>query len=289
MKIKKVALIAGLLGSGIAHAFMPQSGTWVMTSEQNGKPGRGLAIDVQDNTLVLQMYAYEADGKATFYMTSGAIENDSFAAPLNKYKGGRYLGSGDLSGQEDGSPGMVSMRFESGTKGYITLPGEAEKEISRFNFAYGTDPQGLKGIWLFSPLNSVSPVADFVKLERVGAATTNGTGVMGSSDGRFGCEHQVSGGAAGTVLCAKVSATGTLQRGFQFTYSVNDGEGYYVNSAGQRASIATMRRLGNRASIGTGIIIKSEESDQPSGSPNPQTSVLQEQIQKLSESSSLQD
>lgn len=289
MEIKKVALIAGLLGAGIAHAFMPQSGTWVMTSEQNGKPGRGLAIDVQDNTLVLQMYAYEADGKATFYMTSGTIENDSFAAPLNKYKGGRYLGSGDLSGQVDGSPGKVSMRFESGTKGYITLPGEAEKEITRFSFAYGTDSQGLKGIWLFSPLNSVSPVADFIKLERVGAATANGTGVMGTSDGRFGCEHQVSGGAAGTVLCAKVSATGALQRGFQFTYSVNDGEGYYVNSAGQRASIATMRRLGNRASIGTGIVIKSEESDQPSGSPNLQASALQEQIQKLSESSSLQD
>lgn len=260
MIFKKIAWLGALLGTGLAQAFAPQTGTWIVTSEVNGKPGRGLAIDVQDNTLVMQMYAYDASGNATFYMTSGTLANDQYAAPLNKYRGGRYLGSGELSGKEDGSAGTVSMRFVSGTKGYITLPGEAEKEISRFNFAYGNDPEGLKGIWIFSPLNSLTPTSDFFRLEKLQAATANGNGLITTAAGTFGCEYQVSGAAVGTVICAKVSAAGKLLGGYQFSYSVNEGEGYYLNSAGVRASIATMHRLANRTDVGTGILLKSESS-----------------------------
>lgn len=271
MVFKKIVLVGALLGTGLAQAFSPQSGTWIVTSEQNGKPGRGLAIDVQDNTLVMQMYAYDTNGNATFYMTSGTLANDRYSAALNKYRGGRYLGSGDLTGKEDGSAGTVSMRFESGTKGFITLPGEAEKEISRFNFAYGNDPQGLKGIWIFSPLNSLTPTSDFLKLEKVQAATANGNGLITTAAGTFGCEYQVSGSAAGTVICAKVSAAGKLLGGYQFSYSVNEGEGYYLNSAGARASIATMHRVANRSDVGTGIVLKTEANDEaaaPAINPN---------------------
>ncbi|WP_429951333.1 hypothetical protein ACQYWY_06670 [Comamonas sediminis] len=261
MILKKFAVVGALLGTSLAYAFAPQTGTWIMTSEVNGKPGRGLAIDVQDNTLVMQMYAYDASGNATFYMTSGTLANDRYSAPLNKYRGGRYLGSGDLSGKEDGSAGTVSIRFESGTKGYITLPGEAEKEISRFNFAYGNNPEGLKGIWIFSPLNSLTPTSDFFRLEKMQAATANGNGLITTAAGTFGCEYQVSGAAVGTVICAKVSTAGRLLGGYQFSFSVNEGEGYYLNSTGARASIATMHRLANRADTGTGIVLKTETND----------------------------
>lgn len=261
MVFKKIVLLGALLGTGLAQAFSPQSGTWIVTSEQNGKPGRGLAIDVQDNTLVMQMYAYDTNGNATFYITSSTLANDRYSAALNKYRGGRYLGSGDLTGKEDGSAGTVSMRFESGTKGFITLPGEAEKAISRFNFAYGNDQQGLKGIWLFSPLNSTTPIGDFVRLEKTHAPGENGNGLITTAEGTFGCEYQVKGSGAGTVICAKVTLAGKLLYGYQFTYSVNEGEGYYVKSASQ-GSLATMRRLGNRAGIGTGITIKTEPSDE---------------------------
>ncbi|MEG3044175.1 MAG: hypothetical protein RR849_06570 [Comamonas sp.] len=262
MIFKKIVWVGALLGTGLAQAFAPQTGTWIVTSEVNGKPGRGLAIDVQDNTLVMQMYAYDASGNATFYMTSGPLANDRYSAPLNKYRGGRYLGSGELSGKEDGSAGTVSMRFVSGTKGYITLPGEAEKEISRFNFAYGNDRDGLKGIWLFSAANSLTPTADFFRLEKAAPATQYGNGVIVSSDGSMACEQQVSGNAAGTVVCAKVSSTGRVLRGYQFVYSVNEGEGNLVTSTGQVTSIAAMRRLANRTDIGTGILLKSESSEE---------------------------
>jgi len=65
----------------------------------------------------------------------------------------------------------------------------------------------------------------------------------------------------GTVICAKVSTAGRLLGGYQFSFSVNEGEGYYLNSTGARASIATMHRLANRADTGTGIVLKTEAND----------------------------
>ena len=262
MKIK--ATIASLLGAatilsaGPACAFMPQAGTWVVTSENNGQPGRGFGIDVQNNTLVMQMYGYEASGSPTFYLSAGTLTNNQYSAPLNTYSGGRYLGSGDRTGAQTGDAGNVLMRFESGTVGYITFPGETEKQIQRFSFAYNTSPESLKGIWIFSPLNSLTPTSDFVKLTNVASATANGTGLVISTDGRMACEHQILGSAAGSVLCVRLTTAGKLERGYPFTYSVNDGEGLYVNGAGTTSSIAVMRRLGNSSDIGTGITIKDE-------------------------------
>lgn len=84
----KIAAIALLWGTGIAHAYMPQAGTWVVTSELDGKPGRGLAIDVQNDTLLMQMYAYEANGEPTFYLAVGKMVDSSATAELTRYTGG---------------------------------------------------------------------------------------------------------------------------------------------------------------------------------------------------------
>lgn len=83
----KIAAIALLWGTGIAHAYMPQAGTWVVTSELDGKPGRGLAIDVQNDTLLMQMYAYEASGEPTFYLAVGKMVDSSATAELTRYTG----------------------------------------------------------------------------------------------------------------------------------------------------------------------------------------------------------
>ena len=73
---KRIAAVACVVFSGGVYAFTPQSGTWVINGELNGAPGRGLAIDVQENTLLMQMYAYERSGEPTFYMASGSLENN---------------------------------------------------------------------------------------------------------------------------------------------------------------------------------------------------------------------
>lgn len=258
--LKKLVVASALACVGVAHAFAPQAGTWVVSSELNGKPGRGLAIDVQGTTLVMQMYAYDANGNATFYLTSGTIANHKYAGTLNKYRGGRYLGSADRAGQDNGNDGVVSMRFESGTKGYITLPNEAEKEISRFSFGFSSSPDSLKGIWLLTPLNSSTPTADFVKLETQMDATAYGTGMVATTDYRFACENLVRGPNAGLVMCLKLNASGKLAQVYYFNYSVNDGEGVSGLTATTANDLLVVRRLTTSNTEGTGITFKDADA-----------------------------
>ena len=76
-----------------ARNFTPQAGTWIITSENNGQPGRGLAIDVQGNTLFLQVYGYEKNGDSTFYIAAGKMDGNRFSGPLTSYSGGQSFGS----------------------------------------------------------------------------------------------------------------------------------------------------------------------------------------------------
>ncbi|WP_422848334.1 hypothetical protein ACOYR4_00895 [Acidovorax sp. M14] len=259
MRSKKLMAVVLLSGAGLAQAFAPQAGTWVVSSELDGKPGRGLAIDVQNDTFVMQMYAYESSGQPTFYLATGKIANDQVAAPLIRYTGGRYLGSGPLSGKEAGNVGTVRFRFTSGATGYITLPGESEKAISRFNFGYAFAASSLVGIWALTSLGSEGLVADAAQLTSNLGPTSTGNGLVATSDGLFGCEHQTSGGLAGNVLCIKINAQGQLQRSYVFAYSVNEGEGYSQRSGTGTQQLLSVRRLTTPQGVGTGLVYKSDE------------------------------
>ncbi len=273
---KKILAAATLLGCGLAHAFMPSNGTWVVTSELNGKPGRGLAIDAQNGTLVLQMYAYEPSGQPTFYMTSGALTNNRFAAPLIRYQGGRYLGSGPMSGSEDRNMGQVSMRFTSGVSGFITLPGEQEVAISRFNFGYPAVASSLRGIWTMTSIGSEGLQTLGVELIRQTSATSNGNGLMTSGDGLFGCEHQVRGALAGETLCVWINSSGQILRSYRFVYSVNDGEGTSSTNGNRPNQRLVIKRLTTPQDVGTGIVYEN------SAPAEPVYTALHEHIENLS-------
>ena len=64
------------LPSYAARDFTPQLGTWIVSSELDGKPGRGLAIDVQGNTFFMQVFGYEKTGDATFYTATGQMDGN---------------------------------------------------------------------------------------------------------------------------------------------------------------------------------------------------------------------
>lgn len=132
------ALVVGALlaafGAQAAGDFTVQNGNWVVTSELNGEPGRGMAIDVQDGTLVMQVYNYEASGQPTFHMSFGAMDGNHYRGALHRYKNGRYYGSDPRSATEDGSAGDVQVDFESATTGTIQFPGEEALAISRYKF-----------------------------------------------------------------------------------------------------------------------------------------------------------
>lgn len=126
------ALGLSLSPSWAARSFTPQAGTWVISDEVDGKPGRGLAIDVQGNTIFMQVFAYEKNGDATFYTATGQMEGNSVTAPLMRYKNGRSLGGPMQDAVEDQSMGQVTVSFRNGLKGTLQFPGESAVAIERF-------------------------------------------------------------------------------------------------------------------------------------------------------------
>jgi len=137
-----LAAIAFSLAAPIAaHAFQPESGMWIVSDELDGKPGRGFNLDVQGDTLVLSFYGYLPSGAAQWYLTSGTIKDDKFTGSLATYEGGMAFGAGRRqSAHQIGSAGQVSIAFKTASTGTITLPGEAAKNITRFNFNRPTPP-----------------------------------------------------------------------------------------------------------------------------------------------------
>ena len=246
------------MGAGLVHAFSPQAGTWIVTSEMDGKPGRGFGIDVQNTTLVMQMYAYESSGQPTFYLAVGDVVDNKVTAPLNKYSGGRFFGSGARSGTAAGSAGNVSVRFTSGTTGFITFPNEPEVAISRFNFGYGAVAESLRGFWTLNSIGTEGLQSDLVELTTNIGATANGSGAMANANQTFGCEHQVRGNLAGNVLCVKLF-NGQVVRTYVFVYSVNEGEGYSLASATSTQQMLHIRRLTTPKGVGTGLLYKDAE------------------------------
>ncbi|EHL21892.1 hypothetical protein KYG_15750 [Acidovorax sp. NO-1] len=227
--LKPLVFLSWLMLSALAHAFVPQSGTWVVSSELNGAPGRGLAIDVQGSTLVMQMYGYESNGNPTFYMAAGTLVNNTITTKLGRYSGGRYLGSGPRSGVENGSPGNVSMRFTSGLTGFITLPGEGEVAIKRFEFGLTKAPSDLLGLWLYIAEDGGDGTGDFVTLSRSVGNTSGGTGFVVDPARQLGCEFRAVDDGPYNMYCGTISGS-TVHWIAKIKVSGNEGEGVTLDT-----------------------------------------------------------
>ena len=243
-----------------AHAFVPQGGSWIISEELNGKPGRGFAIDVQNDVMGVQVYAYESNGQPSFYMAVGRLsEGNVFDTKLNRYEGGRYLGSGDRTGVERGSPGNVRIRFVSGTLGYITLPGESEKEIKRFQYGYDNTAQALLGLWSVVYANEAGKIEhDPIELTRVTNGSSFSNGMAVSYDGLFACEQMIRGTDAGKTQCVKFRSSTSSEsvRSFVMQWSVNMGEGDWRNTNGSDLGAVYANRLMQNSGRITGILRK---------------------------------
>lgn len=250
--LRTIALACGLIGTAFsasaAGTFTVQNGTWVVTSEVNGQPGRGMAIDVQDGILVMQVYNYDNTGQPTFHLSFGAMSGNHYSGTLQRYKNGRYYGSGPLDAVEAEAPaGTVQIDFDSASTGTIQFPGESPVAISRFNFDQIPSGQFTRTSiaderWLmaelddtgkpinallvntaalvFSPSPQAYPALTSVQsyLDGTTSAPTNCT--YSSSTGYFSCAIAF-GGASGTRtlqwakhlegMSGKISGAGTCQ------------------------------------------------------------------------------
>jgi hypothetical protein len=113
---------------------LPQTGLWAIQAEINGSPGRGFAIELQHGTFVITIFGFDQTGAGEFYQAAGALSDSTFSGTLDYYKGGTAFGGALQQASWAGSAGPVVVKFTDSTHGTITLPGETEKVISKFNW-----------------------------------------------------------------------------------------------------------------------------------------------------------
>ncbi|WP_395027449.1 hypothetical protein [Comamonas odontotermitis] len=168
--------------SWAARDFTPQAGTWVISDELDGKPGRGLAIDVQGNTFFMQVFGYEKNGDATFYTATGQMEGNNITVPLKRYQGGRSFGGGAQDAVEDGSPGSVTVSFDNGLQGTVQFPGEAKVAIERFQmksaeFEMRYTEKGMRRVFLIGTFDAEAQHHFFSELT-IGNSGVAGEGMV---------------------------------------------------------------------------------------------------------------
>lgn len=132
-----------------AQDISPFNGLWAIDEENNGGPGRGFQLDVQNDIIVLTFYGYQESGPATFYIASGSFNqgSNSITMPLNEFAGGTAFGQAFKNAEFVGSAGDVTIDFTDMAHGEICLPGESCKAVSALNF--GLNPvDELLGEWI---------------------------------------------------------------------------------------------------------------------------------------------
>lgn len=144
-RFARPALIAlsGVLGSSL-HAFKPEDGVWWNPAE----PGRGYAIEIQDNVLFFAGYLYDGNGNSQWYTAAGTIDYSRsnplcgdrvcFIGQLDAFVGGQCITCPPRSPQaRPGAGGSLRILFDNeiqarlswGPNLSITIP------IQRFDFA----------------------------------------------------------------------------------------------------------------------------------------------------------
>ena len=142
--------IYSCVGMGATHStILPTSGAWIIEAENHGMPGRGIFLDIQDETVIVQTSDYLPNGEATFHMGAGVLTSsntlsgDTTASmSLFQYGGGRYFGGPAQTGREVSRDGELKLAFSPiyGTKftdfatGDIQLPKESTQRIKRLQF-----------------------------------------------------------------------------------------------------------------------------------------------------------
>ena len=187
-------LVMGLFGlvvSQCATAFtiMPQDGIWGVDSETTLAVGRAFVLETAGPVTVVTFYNYNAAGAPTFYVGGGLLSTtNTVAVNFSEPRGGTCLGCVATSGSLLSSPGAALFEFTSSTTGFVTLPREARKAISKANLGFAAAPNGLIGGWAFTYLTGPTSqaLADYVQLMTVIPGTATGSGIVSNSTNTIG-------------------------------------------------------------------------------------------------------
>lgn len=156
--------------SSSAMAVNPKVGVWWSPTE----PGRGFVFDGSGSTLAMQAYTYDSTGQAQWYLAVGQLTNNgaNWSGTLQKYKDGQCFGCAYKPSQENGTDGVITIRFTSDTAGVLTMPNGLQSNIEAF-FPVGTFPSGT------SP--TTSNLAATYQCTATGSGSGTGTVIIGAT------------------------------------------------------------------------------------------------------------
>ncbi len=194
-------------------------------------------MEIQDELLVLELYAYQAGGMAQWYLASGPMTNSGqdFRGTLDKYVGGQCISCSFSSPTRVGDDGAISIHFMSETSASVTFAGGVTTTIQPFNFGFGDPPQGLLGEWVFIHDNASTFAVKYELTTLVGpSASGNGVvggHVVGNPENIAVCELQTSGAFAGQVVCGDIDGQGNVSNAFLFSFGLDQTYAGYRFSA----------------------------------------------------------
>ena len=216
MRLNKViALLFFLTATLRVDAFniRPVDGLWNFDSETSLAVGRAFNFELTGNVLVMTLYGYNAQRAPTFYVAAGVLDSSNrMVATMSEPQGGTCLGCAPTSGRLLSTPGVALFEFTTSTTGFVTLPGEARKAVSKVIVAWPVAPRGLLGVWTmtYMILSNASSIAvtDVVVLNNVMAGTSTGNGIVGDPTWTTICELKTSGPLYGSVFCVRLLPNG---------------------------------------------------------------------------------
>jgi hypothetical protein len=148
-----LSLLFALMGP--AHAITPESGWWWNPNAS----GTGYNIEIQDNMLAVATYVFDASGAPTYYISAGAMSNDStYSGTLNLYTGGQCVGCA-YKAPSGAAAGTITIKFSSAQQGTLTMNGGAPISIQRFGFGVNAAaPYAVMGEWAITEGGKSYPV-----------------------------------------------------------------------------------------------------------------------------------
>jgi subtilisin len=110
-------------------ALIPETGWWWNPAES----GRGFAIEVRDGKLFFAAYLYEDGGRASWYISTGPMAGASYSGSLQFFGNGQPLAGSYRSPTFLGSPGTMSLQFNTTRTATLAWPG-GTVPIQRYPF-----------------------------------------------------------------------------------------------------------------------------------------------------------
>lgn len=227
--MSKVFTILSLLFAlvGPAHAISPESGWWWNPNAS----GSGYNIEIQDNVLAVSAYVFDGSGAPTYYISAGAMSNDStYSGSLNLFSGGQCIGC-TYKAPTSVAAGTISIKFSTAQNGTLIINGGAAIPIQRF--AYGvntTSPYAVLGEWATTEGSTTYPIYFGERLQFSSTFTSTSDGRLiaaGNRSGNTGATNMVVAyqGTDG-VWSLLLDSSSNYYKFYRFTFSgLNSIEG----------------------------------------------------------------